>query len=312
MSISEGTEPSLPSDTTFRGYTPTQVEEYARRRGGYPRALIDQVIKAHTSTGGCLGSLLDLGCGPGSATRDVAPHFDHADGIDPGIEMIRTAKALGGQAKKSQIRFMNGDAEDCAGIPDKSIDLITAATAAHWFDMERFWPTAARILKPGGTVALFTIWRAFIHPQLTPHAEAIQKILLELEQVTLAPYSKPGNLSVMRLYDNLTMPWELTSSCDAFPKSSYSRQVWNDHGRPGSDGAYICEERSMTLDEAEKAIGTISPVTRWREAHPELAGTDRDCVRAAFIRIKEISDAGPDDKVTMVGPSVLVIVKRNG
>lgn len=311
MTTTDGNVSKIPSDTTFRSYTPTQAEEYAKRRGGYPKALIDEVIKAHTSTGGALGTLLDLGCGPGSATRDLAPHFDHAYGIDPSIEMIRTAESLGGRAKESPIAFMNGDAEDCPGISDNSIDLITAAKAGHWFDMERFWPTAARILKSGGAVIFFTIWRAYVHPHLTPHAEEVQKILMELEEVTLAPYCKPGNWSLMRLYDDVVMPWELSSPCHAFTEASYTRHVWNENGMWEQNGRYVCEERVVTLDEAEKAMGTVSPVTRWREAHPELVNTDEDCVRAAFIRIKEILNAGPEDKITMVGPSVLVAAKKD-
>lgn len=304
------TGPPVPSDTTFRSYTPAQVEEYARRRGGYPERLIDGIIELHTSTGGALGSLLDLGCGPGSATRNLAPHFDRAIGIDPSAEMVRTAVSLGGQTSLGPMQFLQGDAEDCAGVPDQSVDLITAATAAHWFDMDRFWPTAARILKPGGTVAVFTIWRIYVHPALTPHAEEIQKILFELEQGTLGPYQKPGNWSLMGLYEDLKMPWSLEPPCHAFPSRSYHRQVWNEHGLSELDGSYVCGERVMSLDETEKAIATISAVTRWREAHPDLANTENDCVIAAFNRIKKILDMNSDGKITMVGPSVLVTLKR--
>jgi hypothetical protein len=49
------------ADTTFRGYSSAQVEEYASRRGGYPQRLIDEIVHLHTSTGGTLGTLLDLG-----------------------------------------------------------------------------------------------------------------------------------------------------------------------------------------------------------------------------------------------------------
>ena len=159
------------SDTTFRGYSSSQAEEYARRRGGYPAQLINEILKLHAATGGAFGTLLDLGCGPGNATRDLAAHFDHAIGMDPSEEMVRAATAVGGQARLGPIIFRQGDAEECLGVPDQSVDLIVAATSAHWFDMERFWPTAARVLKPGGTVAFFTIWRIFVHPTKTPHAE---------------------------------------------------------------------------------------------------------------------------------------------
>ena len=257
------------SDTTFRSYSTAQVREYAQRRGGYPQRLIEEIIKLHVQTSNAFHSLLDLGCGPGNATRDLAAHFDHATGIDPSPEMVRTANELGGTAKDSSaIKSVQGDAELCKDVPKESVDLITAATSAHWFDMERFWPTAARVLKPGGTVAFFTIWKIYCHPEKTPHAEEVQRILVELEQETLGPYQKPGNWSLMGLYKDLKMLWAISPPCTAFSKPSYRRQVWNEDGLPNNDGSYVCGERSMSLDEVEKAIATISAVTRWREAHP--------------------------------------------
>ncbi|KAK5174555.1 uncharacterized protein LTR77_001636 [Saxophila tyrrhenica] len=306
------TSVGCPSDTTFRGYTSAQVEEYARRRGGYPKSLIDEIIGLHGSTGSSFGSLLDLGCGPGSATRDLAPHFDLAFGLDPSDEMLRTARAIGGHAKLSPIQYMQGDAEECSGVPDESVDLITAVTAGHWFDMDRFWPTAARVLRPGGTVAFSTIWRIFVHPRKTPHANDIQEILIDLEQRTLGPYQKPGNWSLMGMYADLKMPWSLGEPCMAFAESSYRYQVWNLHGVPEkADGGYVCGEKVMTVDETEKAVATISAVTRWREAHSELAHTQDDCVVAAFNEIKAILGVGGDEKITMVGPSVLVTLKKS-
>jgi hypothetical protein len=34
---------------------------------------------------------------------------------------------------------------------------LTDEQKAHWFDMPKFWPAAAKVLKPGGTVAFLTI-----------------------------------------------------------------------------------------------------------------------------------------------------------
>lgn len=37
---------------------------------------------------------------------------------------------------------------------DGSVDLLTAASAAHWFDPPRFLAEASRVLKPRGCIAL--------------------------------------------------------------------------------------------------------------------------------------------------------------
>lgn len=47
-----------------------------------------------------------------------------------------------------------GTAEELP-FPDGSVDLLTAASAAHWFDAERFIKEAIRVLKPRGCLALF-------------------------------------------------------------------------------------------------------------------------------------------------------------
>lgn len=39
-------------------------------------------------------------------------------------------------------------------VPDGSVDLLTASSAAHWFDQSRFLAEANRVLKVGGCVAL--------------------------------------------------------------------------------------------------------------------------------------------------------------
>ena len=300
------------NDTTFRSYSTAQAQEYARRRGGYPPRLIDEIVYLHAQIGGALDSLLDLGCGPGSATRDLATHFNNATGIDPSAEMVTSAKAIGGDARASPIQFLRGEAEVCADIPDQSIDLITAATSAHWFDMERFWPTAARVLKPNGTVAIFTIWRTHCDPAATPHAKQIHEILNELEQGpdALGPYQKPGNWSLMGLYHDLQMPWTISPPCADFRESGYQRQVWSENGEPEADGSYVSGKKDMTLEDEEKAIATISAVTRWREAHPKLAHTEEDCVRVAFAKIRRLLETTGTEKLTMVGPSVLVTVKK--
>ena len=52
------------------------------------------------------------------------------------------------------VRFEVGSAESMP-VEDASVDLLVCGIAAHWFDAS-WWNEAARVVKPGGTVALFT------------------------------------------------------------------------------------------------------------------------------------------------------------
>lgn len=57
-----------------------------------------------------------------------------------------------------------GTAEDLP-FPDGSVDLITASSAAHYFDESKFMAEANRVLKPGGCIALmdFCLLKTRLH-----------------------------------------------------------------------------------------------------------------------------------------------------
>lgn len=131
---------SKPSDPTFRLYSAADAKTYATHRLSYSQALYDTVLKHHTKTGGDCGLLLDVGCGPGNATRDVALSFDKAIGCDPGEQMIATAKDIGGKtASGKDIKFIVSPAETLSEIEDLqegSVDLLTAAMAVRFGSQE--------------------------------------------------------------------------------------------------------------------------------------------------------------------------------
>lgn len=125
-------------EDTFRHYTPDQAKAYAAGRSAYNENLYQAIFEHHASTGGQFGTLMDVGCGPGNATRPLAKRFDTAYGTDPSLEMIRTAKKLsmasqeGETASGKKINFMVAKAEDMGSsewdIGDK-VDLLTAGMA---------------------------------------------------------------------------------------------------------------------------------------------------------------------------------------
>lgn len=94
---------------------------------------------------------VDLGCGTGQNTRLLSPHFQKVVGIDVSESQVEEAKTVPGF---TNLTYRAGPAE-VLPFPDASVDLLTAASAAHWFDAEPFLKEAARVLKPRGCMALF-------------------------------------------------------------------------------------------------------------------------------------------------------------
>ena len=130
----------LSTDPTFRFYSTGQAQTYAVERRSYSNELYDIVLNYHTSTGGKLNRLLDVGCGPGNATRDLSVVFDSAIGVDPSSKMIATARSRGGKTRfGDDIKFEVSLAEECSKIDEigsETVDLLTAAMAVSQFSTE--------------------------------------------------------------------------------------------------------------------------------------------------------------------------------
>ncbi|XP_066543454.1 putative methyltransferase DDB_G0268948 [Amia ocellicauda] len=93
---------------------------------------------------------VDLGCGTGQNTRLMAPLFKEMVGIDVSESQVEEARAVPGFPN---ITYRVGTAEKLP-FPDGSVDVILAASAAHWFHTENFVKEAGRVLKPLGCLAL--------------------------------------------------------------------------------------------------------------------------------------------------------------
>jgi SAM-dependent methyltransferase len=90
----------------------------------------------------------DCGCGSGQASYDLAKHFDLVIATDPSEQQLRRASACTG------VEFRCAPAE-ASGLPSRSVDLVSAFMAAHWFDLDAFYAEAKRVARPGATIAMF-------------------------------------------------------------------------------------------------------------------------------------------------------------
>lgn len=127
------------------------AETYDLYRLGYPPALFRE-LAAETPAG--LRCAIDVGAGTGISTQNLSEALGPGwliIAIEPGIDMRRVLarrfKAV------PNVQVLDAAAE-AMSVPDASASLIIACTAFHWFDRERFFAEAARVLIPDGILAI--------------------------------------------------------------------------------------------------------------------------------------------------------------
>ena len=120
-----------------------------------------------------------------------------------------------------------------------------------------------------------------------PYATKTNEIQEAFQRV-IEPYIQPGNRIAHDMYDNLELPWAADPAQTAFPEDKFRRFDW-DRGGVLSDGKdFFGGSREVPMGFYEQVLGTVSAVTRWREAHPELAGTERDCVAEVLRQTRQV------------------------
>jgi SAM-dependent methyltransferase len=127
----------------------SRVENYVRYRPGYPPELLELLKNECDLTPDSL--VADIASGTGIFTRMLAENGNRVFGVEPNDEMRRAGERL--LESYSGFKSIAGTAE-ATTLPDHSLDIVTAAQAAHWFDREKARGEFIRILKPGGWLVL--------------------------------------------------------------------------------------------------------------------------------------------------------------
>lgn len=130
------------------------------------------------------------------------------------------------------------------------------ASVSQWFHMDRFWPAAARILRPGGTVAIWGSRSGTAH-RSTPNADKINAALEEIEAAELEPYFEPGNFITRNLYQDLGLPWTVQPSVPDFEESTFYRKVFGTKEDP-NDTPFFTNEAYQYFDSKLSIVDTLS------------------------------------------------------
>jgi SAM-dependent methyltransferase len=129
----------------------TRVDNYTRYRPGYPPEVLDIITRRAGLTSG--SRIADVGCGTGLLAQLFVAAGHEVWGVEPNGPMRQEAERQ--FTGHPHFHSVDGRSE-ATTLASAAVDLISAGQAAHWFDLDATRPEFARILVPGGWVAL--VW----------------------------------------------------------------------------------------------------------------------------------------------------------
>jgi SAM-dependent methyltransferase len=198
----------------------TAAGAYAQHRPGYPAAALDWALEA--VVGMPHPQLLDLAAGTGKLTEGLLTRGT-VTAVEPDPAMLAELRA-----RFPCVESREGSAEEIP-LPDGSVDAVLVGQAWHWFDPGRALPEVARVLRPGGVLAVLwngddarVEWVRGFHeaghwnptvvrapdeiPELPPHPALTTGPGEYAEFANLVPTTIDGLVATLR-----THSWALTS-----------------------------------------------------------------------------------------------------
>jgi SAM-dependent methyltransferase len=147
-----------------------RVENYVRYRPGYPA----EVLRTLKDECGLVPEqvMADVASGTGIWTRVLLENGNPVFGVEPNAEMRQAGERW--LAEFPRFKSVEGTAE-ATTLPDESLDFVTSAQAAHWFDRRRARREFLRILRPSGWLVL--LWNERVTDS-TPFLRDYEQLLV--------------------------------------------------------------------------------------------------------------------------------------
>lgn len=176
----------------IKDYFSKQAGDYARYRPHYPKALFEYLA---TLVPDCKAAW-DCATGNGQVALALTPHFQEIYATDVSKEQISHA------FHHDKIKYSVSVAEKVE-LANKSIDLITVAEAAHWFNLEKFYQQVQRVSKPGGIMAIWGYW----YFNFLPEEELLNQMCSDFFTTVLDQYwAEEINLLIQK-YQTIPFPF---------------------------------------------------------------------------------------------------------
>ncbi len=174
---------------TFKDHFSKQAADYAKFRPRYPRKIFEYLGTVAPSR----KLAWDCATGNGQAAVELAEVFGRVIATDASEKQIANAEP------HERVEYRVAPAEN-SGIESETLDLIMVAQALHWFDLDRFYAEAQRVLKLDGVLAA----SAYNLLQIEP---AIDEIVNRYYYEVVGPFWPPER-KLVEQFSDLPFPFQ--------------------------------------------------------------------------------------------------------
>lgn len=161
------------SETAYQKLFDKQSQLYSLYRPQYPQELFDFINKLLETK----ELAWDVGTGSGQAALMLANSFEKVLASDSSESQISQA------SPHPRITYRVAAADE-SGLDDQSCNLITVASAIHWFALQAFYKECKRVLKPDGVLAAWCYTWLIVPAELK---QPIDDFYKEIEAFWAAP-----------------------------------------------------------------------------------------------------------------------------
>ncbi|XP_006812665.1 putative methyltransferase DDB_G0268948 [Saccoglossus kowalevskii] len=187
------------------------AEAYRKFRPTYPKGVVDRIISylGHKKPGPH-SLAVDVGCGSGQSTVILGDYFDQVIGCDVSESQIQEAID---HNLATNVEYKSGSDRNIPAA-DHTVDLVTSAEAAHWFNRNQFYKEVDRVLKPNGCLAVYGYGFPKLHDNT--NGKQLQSIHDDFVYKTLGGFWEDGVKNVEQHYTCFTMPYAESERDDTF------------------------------------------------------------------------------------------------
>ncbi|GFS27892.1 trans-aconitate 2-methyltransferase [Elysia marginata] len=210
------------------------VQNYAKYRMRYGESVFKYIVDYCKEARPGLDLCVDVGCGSGQSTTGFAGYFKKVVGVDISEHQIS-------QAPKDlpNVEFKVASAEELTFLEAESVDLWASGQSFSYMAEKETFAEADRVLKPGGTLAIFG------YLTLKGKEQPINEVLYKIISKVL-PYWPQESKAIFNKFKHVNLPYP-----------GWIRK--ND----------IVSPHHVTLEELTGVFASFYSVVAYMKAHPE-------------------------------------------